>query len=107
MHECLLGVCFISFPAIESNNDCQEEGEVFEYQEEGDQGQAHQGKPSTCAYLNPIISLCIALLLSPLLCIVFVYCYVPYVAIVVDLAPRVELLSSLRMTPLTPIPYSE
>jgi hypothetical protein len=48
MHECLLGVCFISFPAIESNNDCQEEGEVFEYQEEGDQGQAHQGKPSIC-----------------------------------------------------------
>jgi hypothetical protein len=63
------------FPAIESNDDCAEEGEVFEYQEEGDQGQAHQGKPSTCAYLNPIISLCIALLLSPLLCIVFVYCY--------------------------------
>jgi hypothetical protein len=34
------------FPAIESNDDCAEEGEVFEYQEEGDQGQAHQGKPS-------------------------------------------------------------
>jgi hypothetical protein len=95
------------FPAIESNDDCAEEGEVFEYQEEGDQGQAHQGKPSTCAYLNPIISLCIALLLSPLLSIVFIYCYVPYVAIVVDLAPQVELLSSLRMTPLTPIPYSD
>jgi hypothetical protein len=59
------------FPAIESNDDCAEEGEVFEYQEEGDQGQAHQGKPSTCAYLNPIMSLCIALLLSLLLCIVF------------------------------------
>jgi hypothetical protein len=23
-------------------------GEVFEYQEEGDQGQANQGEPSTC-----------------------------------------------------------
>jgi hypothetical protein len=34
------------FPAIESNDDCAEEGEVFEYQEEGDQGQANQGKPS-------------------------------------------------------------
>jgi hypothetical protein len=34
------------FPAIESNDDCAEEGEVFEYQEEGDQGQASQGKPS-------------------------------------------------------------
>jgi hypothetical protein len=72
MHECLLGVCFISFPALESNDDCQEEGEVFEYQEEGDQGQAHQGKPSTCAYLNPIMSLCIVLLLSLFLCIVFI-----------------------------------
>jgi hypothetical protein len=44
---------------------------VFEYQEEGDQGQGQQGKPSTCAYLNPIMSLCIALLLSLFLCIVF------------------------------------
>jgi hypothetical protein len=26
------------FLAIESNDDCAEEGEVFEYQEEGDQG---------------------------------------------------------------------
>jgi hypothetical protein len=95
------------FPAIESNDDCAEEGEVFEYQEEGDQGQANQGKPSTCAYLNPIMSLCIALLLSLLLCIVFVYCNVPYVAIVKDLAPQVNLLSSLRMTPLTPTQYLE
>jgi hypothetical protein len=60
------------FPAIESNEDCAEEGEVFEYQEEGDQGQANQGKPSICAYLNTIMSLCIVLLLSLLLCIVFV-----------------------------------
>jgi hypothetical protein len=36
------------FPALESNDDYAEEGEVFEYQEEGDQGQANQGKPSTC-----------------------------------------------------------
>jgi hypothetical protein len=48
MHECLLGVLSFLFPAIESNDDCAEEGEVFEYQEEGDQGQANQGKPSTC-----------------------------------------------------------
>jgi hypothetical protein len=100
-------MCAFIFPAIESNEGCTEEGEIFEYQEEEDQGQANQGKPSTCAYLNPIMSLCIALLLSLLLCIIFVYCYVPYVAIVVDLAPQVELLSSLRMTPLTPIPYSD
>jgi hypothetical protein len=43
----IVGV-FISFPAIESNDDYAEEGEVFEYQEEGDQGQATQGKPSIC-----------------------------------------------------------
>jgi hypothetical protein len=39
---------------IESNDvECTEEGEVFEYQEEEDQGQANQGKPSILdAYLN-------------------------------------------------------
>jgi hypothetical protein len=41
---CLL--IFVTFPAIDSNEECAEEGEVFEYQEEGDQGQANQGKPS-------------------------------------------------------------
>jgi hypothetical protein len=38
----------IIFSAIESNEECAEEEEVFEYQEEEDQGQATQGKPSTC-----------------------------------------------------------
>jgi hypothetical protein len=43
------------FPTIESNEECTEEGEVFEYQEEEDQGQANQGKPSKLVvYLNPI-----------------------------------------------------
>jgi hypothetical protein len=36
----------IIFPAIESNEECAEEGEIFEYQEEEDQGLANQGKPS-------------------------------------------------------------
>jgi hypothetical protein len=48
-HVCMNAHCvFVSFlfPAIDSNDDCAEEGEVFEYPEEGDQGQAHQGKPS-------------------------------------------------------------
>jgi hypothetical protein len=37
------------FLAIESNDECAEEEEVFEYQEEEeDQGQATQAKPSTC-----------------------------------------------------------
>jgi hypothetical protein len=46
-------LCVIIFLAIESNDECAEEGEVFEYQEEEDQGQATQGKPSILdAYLN-------------------------------------------------------
>jgi hypothetical protein len=36
MHDCLL--CVVVFSVIEMNDDCAEEGEVFEYQEEGDQG---------------------------------------------------------------------
>jgi hypothetical protein len=46
MDVCLL--CAFIFLAIDSNNECAGQGEVFEYQEEGDQGQANQGKPSTC-----------------------------------------------------------
>jgi hypothetical protein len=34
MHVCLLDV--ITFPVIESNNECTEDGEVYEYQEEED-----------------------------------------------------------------------
>jgi hypothetical protein len=33
-------VCVTVFPAIDSNDECAEEGKIFEYQEEGDQGQA-------------------------------------------------------------------
>jgi hypothetical protein len=55
MHVCLLCVV-VTFPTIDSNDECAEEGEVFEYQEEGDQGQATQGKPSKLvAYLIPIL----------------------------------------------------
>jgi hypothetical protein len=47
-HVCMCAYCvLLLFPAIESNDECAEEGEIFEYQEEGDQGQATQGKPST------------------------------------------------------------
>jgi hypothetical protein len=50
---CVILVCLHTYillllPAIESNEECVEEGGVFEYQEEEDQGQATQGKPSTC-----------------------------------------------------------
>jgi hypothetical protein len=98
-------VLLFFFSAIDSNDECTEEGEDFEYHEEGDQGQAIKASHLLDAYLNPITTLCIALLLFLLLCIVFVYCYVPYIAIVGNLAPQVELLSSLKMTPLTPTQY--
>jgi hypothetical protein len=45
-HVCLWCVVVI-FLAIDPNDECAEEGEVFEFQEEGDQGQANQGKPYT------------------------------------------------------------
>jgi hypothetical protein len=48
-HVCMNAYCLLLlFLAIESNDECAEEGEIFEYQEEGDQGQANQGKLSTC-----------------------------------------------------------
>jgi hypothetical protein len=46
---CLL--CAFIFLAIDSNDEFAEEGEVFEYQEEGDQGQANQGKPSNLMHI--------------------------------------------------------
>jgi hypothetical protein len=45
VHACIFTVCYY-LPAIESNEECTEEGEVYKYQEEEDQGQATQGKPS-------------------------------------------------------------
>jgi hypothetical protein len=44
-------LCVIIFPAIDSNEECTEEGEVFEYQEEEDQGLASQGKPSNLMHI--------------------------------------------------------
>jgi hypothetical protein len=39
-HVCLYAYCvLLLFPVIDSNDECAEEGEVFEYQEEGDQEQ--------------------------------------------------------------------
>jgi hypothetical protein len=67
-------LCAIIFPAIESNKECTEEGEVFEYQEEEDQGQATHGKPSKLvAYLNPSHLFC--RLHKCLLNYMFLYCY--------------------------------
>jgi hypothetical protein len=59
VYVCLLIDCYL-LPTIEPNDaECTEEGEVYEYLEEEDQGQANQGKPSKLdAYLNPIHLLC-------------------------------------------------
>jgi hypothetical protein len=46
-HRCMNAYFVLTvFPAIDSNDECAEEGEVFEYQEEGDKGQANQCKPT-------------------------------------------------------------
>jgi hypothetical protein len=42
--------CYI-FSAIESNEECTKEGEVYEYHDEEDQGQATQGKPSNLMHI--------------------------------------------------------
>jgi hypothetical protein len=99
---CMYAYCVLFF-AIDSNDESAEEGEVSECQEEGDQGQAIKASHLLVAYLNPNKSL--VLLLLSLLCILFLYCYFPYIAIVGDLAPQVDLLSSLKMTPLKPTQY--
>jgi hypothetical protein len=52
------------------------------------------------AYLNPTIIPCIVLSLFILLCIVFYIAIILYIAIVDDLAPQVDLISSMEMTPL-------
>jgi hypothetical protein len=51
---CMLVYLFVHcciFPTIESNEECTEEGEVYEYQDEEDQGQATQGKPSNLMHI--------------------------------------------------------
>jgi hypothetical protein len=94
----MLIVCFY-FPAIELNEDCAEEGEVFGYQEEVDQGQATQGKPSILdAYLNPIHLLC--RLHKGLLKCMFLYAITLVAIVLMAQAPQAKLLSSFEMTPL-------
>jgi hypothetical protein len=56
VNACVLIYCYY-LPAIDSNeNKCTQEGEIFEYQEEEDQGQANQGNPSKhVAYMIPVL----------------------------------------------------
>jgi hypothetical protein len=49
---CMYAYCvLLFFPAIESNEECTEEGGIFVYQEEEDQGQAEKGKPSNLMHI--------------------------------------------------------
>jgi hypothetical protein len=50
MYARVLILCY-SVPAIESNEECAEEGEVFECQEEEGQGLVNQGKPSNLMHI--------------------------------------------------------
>jgi hypothetical protein len=55
----MLIVCYYLLAIDSNDNKCTEEGEVFEYQEEEDQGHANQGNPSNfVAYLNPSFTPC-------------------------------------------------
>jgi hypothetical protein len=74
VYACLLTV-YYSLSVIESSdNECTEEGEIYEYQEEEDQGHDTQGKPSILdAYLNPIHLPC--RLHKGLLNCMLLYCY--------------------------------
>jgi hypothetical protein len=74
-------------------------GEIFEYQEEENQGQATQGKPSILdTYLILFTLLC--MFHKGLLNCMFLYCYSPCSNYLLAQAPRANLLSSFKMTPL-------
>jgi hypothetical protein len=72
---------------IDSNeNECTEEGEVFEYQEE-DQEQANQGKPSKLvAYLILVLFIAYSINVYENACF---YCYHLKVSNIGDLGPQV------------------
>jgi hypothetical protein len=97
MHVYLSACYYLS--AIESNEECTEEGEVYEYPEEEDQVLANQGKPSILdAYLNPIHLSC--MFLKGLSNCMFLYCYSPHSNYLLAQAPQANLLSFFEMTPL-------
>jgi hypothetical protein len=85
---------------LDSNDtECTEKGEVPEYQEEEDQGQANQGKPSILdTYL--ILFTYSACFHKGLLNCMFLCCYSPYSNYLLAQAPPAKLLSSFEMTPL-------
>jgi hypothetical protein len=76
-------------PALDLNDtECTVEGEVFEYQEEEDQGQADQSKLSKL-----VASLILVLLITWFITVyknACLYCYYLYIAIIDDLASQVN-----------------
>jgi hypothetical protein len=84
---------------IESNEECADEGEVFEYQEKEDQGQATQGKPSILdAYLILLTYFAYSIKVYQNAC--FLYCCSTCSNYLLAQAPQAKLLSSLEMIPL-------
>jgi hypothetical protein len=100
MHVCLL--CAFIFPAIESNEECTEEGEIFDYQEKKKtRDKLLRQAIYLAAYLNPNYTIA-CLSLSLLLKCMVSCCYSSYSNCLLTQAPRVKLLSSIEMTPLIP-----
>jgi hypothetical protein len=98
----MLIVCYYLLAIDSNDNKCTEEGEVFEYQEEEDQGHANQGNPSNfVAYLNPSFTP------HDLLRIIKMHDFILLLLLNNNcwrLSSTSQLLSSLWMTPpLTPI----
>jgi hypothetical protein len=63
VYACVFICALLFLPAIESNEECTEEGEVYKYQDEEDQGQANQGKPSNLMHIwTPIYTFACLLL---------------------------------------------
>jgi hypothetical protein len=95
VYACALIVCYY-FPAIESNEECTEKGEIFEYQEEEDQGQADQGKPSILdAYLILFTYFACFIKVYQLACL-FLYCYSSCSNYLLAQAPQAKCYHPLR-----------
>jgi hypothetical protein len=100
VHACIFTGCYY-FLAMESSEECTEEGEVYEYQEEEDQGQANQGKPSNLFHIW-ILFTCFAGCIKVFEIACF-YIAIALVAIILlAQAPRAYCYHPLRWPPRTP-----
>jgi hypothetical protein len=98
VYACIFIVCYY-FSSDRIEQRVYRGGGVFEYQEEEDQGQATQGKPSKLvAYLNPIHLFC--RLHKGLLNCMFLYCYSSCSNSIMGSSSTSLLLTSFEMTPL-------